>query len=161
MPALVRTHARNTRCQPPRMRTGHRAPLAWTDIAAFKKDAGGNRTHFDRVAAGCLAIQLQRHEHPRQESNLIPDLRTVGCIRHTPRTLVPRRGIEPRLAASKTAVLSSTLAGLLRQNIPTWSRTRTWTFGESYAFHYTIGILANRADGWIRTSMKRFTRPLP
>src|SRR5437762_12436691 len=25
------------------------------------KDAGGNRTHFDRVAAGCLAIQLQRH----------------------------------------------------------------------------------------------------
>ena len=25
------------------------------------RDAGGNRTHFDRVAAGCLAIWLQRH----------------------------------------------------------------------------------------------------
>lgn len=24
------------------------------------KDAGGSRTHFDRVAAGCLAIWLQR-----------------------------------------------------------------------------------------------------
>ena len=25
------------------------------------RDAGGSRTHFDRVAAGCLAIWLQRH----------------------------------------------------------------------------------------------------
>ena len=24
------------------------------------RDAGGNRTHFDRVATGCLAIRLQR-----------------------------------------------------------------------------------------------------
>ena len=27
----------------------------------IQRDAGGNRTHFDRVAAGCLAIWLQRH----------------------------------------------------------------------------------------------------
>src|SRR5439155_770425 len=36
MPALVRIHLRNTHCQLPRLRTGHRAPLALTDIAAFK-----------------------------------------------------------------------------------------------------------------------------
>src|SRR5436190_18506447 len=118
MPSLVRTHLRNARRQLSSLKTGHRAPLAWTDIAAFERDAGGNRTHFDRVAAGCRAIWLQRHKHPRQESNLIPDLRTVGCIRHTPRILVPRRGIEPRLAVLKTAVLSSTLAGLDRQQNP-------------------------------------------
>ena len=26
-----------------------------------RKDAGGSRTHLDRVAAGCLAVWLQRH----------------------------------------------------------------------------------------------------
>src|SRR5579884_967364 len=26
-----------------------------------------------------------RHQFPRQESNLVPDLRTVVCFRHTPR----------------------------------------------------------------------------
>ena len=25
------------------------------------RDAGGSRTHFDRVAAGCRAVWLQRH----------------------------------------------------------------------------------------------------
>ena len=44
-------------------------------------------------------------ECPRQESNLVLDLRTVACvIRHTPRTCylsVPRRGIEPRLTDSE------------------------------------------------------------
>src|SRR5262249_4632883 len=42
---------------------------------------------------------------PRQESNLVRDLRTVACFRHTPRTV----------------------------SIPTWIRTRAQTFGGSDA----------------------------
>src|SRR5438874_11663194 len=41
------------------------------DVATFEcstKDAGGSRTHIDRVAAGCLAIWLQRHEEFRLQS---------------------------------------------------------------------------------------------
>ena len=66
------------------------------------RDAGGNRTHFDRVAAGCLAIWLQRQvsssgvepdprpsqgrvrsatprgqKHPGPDSNRDPDFRRV------------------------------------------------------------------------------------
>jgi hypothetical protein len=49
---------------------------------------------------------------PRQESNLVPDLRRVACASVTPRghlskqdlCRVPHPGIEPGLAASKTAV---------------------------------------------------------
>ena len=56
----VRTHLRNARRQPPHMRTGHRAPLA-RPYHCFRRDAGGSRTHLDRVAAGCRAVWLQRH----------------------------------------------------------------------------------------------------
>src|SRR5438128_839115 len=43
-------------------------------IGSWRRDAGGSRTHFDRVAAGGLAVWLQRRvgEYPRQarqESN--------------------------------------------------------------------------------------------
>lgn len=30
-------------------------------VLVRSRDAGGNRTHFHRVAAGCLAVWLQRH----------------------------------------------------------------------------------------------------
>jgi hypothetical protein len=45
------------------------------------RDAGGSRTHFHRVAAGRLAVWLQRLvvERPRQGSNLVYDLRGVAC----------------------------------------------------------------------------------
>jgi hypothetical protein len=32
------------------------------------KDAGGSRTHFDRVAAGCLTVRHQRRENQRTEN---------------------------------------------------------------------------------------------
>src|SRR5262249_32878736 len=51
-------------------------------------------------------------DRPRQESNLVYDLRRVACLRHTPRT-VPHRGIGPRLAASKAAVLPAHSQGEL------------------------------------------------
>src|SRR6266567_2509795 len=141
MPALVRTHLRNTRRRPPLLRTGPRAPLA-RPHHCFRKDAGGNRTHFDRVAAGCLAVWLQRQV---SSSGVEPDLRpSQGRVRSaTPRGhKAPRRGIEPRLAVSKTAVPSVTPAG--PNIIPTWSRTRTWTLGESNAIRYTIGTFKSR-----------------
>ena len=50
-------------------------------------------------------------KYPRQESNLIPDLRRVVCDPPHPED-IPRRGIEPRPAVSKTAVRSATLAGV-------------------------------------------------
>ena len=96
------------------------------------KDAGGNRTHFDRVAAGCLAVWLQRQEYPRQESNLIPDLRRVVCDPPHP---------EDR-------------------SIPARTRTGIRTLGKSDVVRYTTRT-NKRADGWIRASMRRFTGPLP
>ena len=56
-----------------------------------------------------LAPASQSIKCPRQESNLVFDLRRVACESGTLRgqflVSVPRRGIEPRLAVSKTAVL--------------------------------------------------------
>ena len=95
------------------------------------RDAGGSRTHFHGFADRRLAIWLQRHEHPRQESNLVPGLRRARCVRHTPRTT----------------------------SIPTWSRTRIQTLGPSDVVCYTTGT--RRADDWIRTSMLRLTRAAP
>ena len=47
-------------------------------------------------------------------------------------------------------------------SVPTWSRTRTRALGEPCAIRYTIGTNhLSRADDWICTSMKRFTKPLP
>ena len=117
------------------------------------------------------------------------------AIRHTPRTFefhkAARRGIEPRLAESKSAVRSSTLAGRV---VSSPSRNRTWSghrpqggrFGSCHAIQHTHGpncqypdLESNqdldfrrvpcgplhyrdeRADDWIRTSMNRFTRAVP
>ena len=108
----------------------------------FQKDAGGNRTHFDRIATSCLAVWLQRQI---SWSGVEPDPRpSQGRMRSA--TLrgpkAPRRGIEPRLAVSKTAVPSVTPAG--PNIIPTWSRTRTRALGESNAIRYTIGTIKSR-----------------
>ncbi len=51
------------------------------------------------------------------------------ALPHTPRTVIPRPGVEPEPAASKTAVPSATLAG----NAPARSRTWSTTFGGSRA----------------------------
>ena len=85
------------------------------------REAGGSRTHLDRVAAGCRAVWLQPRiiQCPRQESSLVFDLRGVACKSPTLQGRsyhsAPRRGIEPRLAVPKTAVLSGTPAGLYGQ----------------------------------------------
>ena len=109
-------------------------------------------------------------EYPRQELNLVYDLRTVACDpAHSEETLsvfstpiAPRQGVEPRLAVPKTAVLSITLA---RYQYPAWIRTRIWTFGGSGTaakrwLQFTTPS-GQRADDWICTSIVRFTRPAP
>src|SRR5258705_13325944 len=61
------------------------------------RDAGGSRTHLNRVAAGRLAVWLQRQEGesggdpcPRQELNLVYDLRRIACTSPTLRgRLIP------------------------------------------------------------------------
>ena len=68
----VRTHLRNTSGRPPHWRTGQRAPLA-RPYHCLRRDAGGNRTHLNRVAAGRLAIWLQRQaSSPGVEPGLRP-----------------------------------------------------------------------------------------
>ena len=93
------------------------------------RDAGGSRTHLNRVAAGCLAVWLQRlslcaatifrRSHATQmsspgvEPGLRPSHGRVLIPAHSEDVslTVPRRRIERRLADPKTAVLSGTLAG--------------------------------------------------
>ena len=54
-----------------------RAPLAWP----YQKRRWGSNPLHNRFAGGCLAVWLQRHviQCPRQESNLVLDLRRVAC----------------------------------------------------------------------------------
>ena len=90
-------------------------------------------------------------EYPAEESNLVLQLRRLPCVRHT------RKAIRSRIEERMTAHAS------LRHHVhvPTWTRTRTWTFGGSDAIRYTIGTIIARADDWIRTSINRFTRQAP
>ena len=69
----------------------------------------------------------------------------------------PRRGIEPRLAVSKTAVPSVTPAG---QQYPGLESNQDLDLRRvpCHPLHHRD---KTRADGWIRTSMRRFTGPLP
>ena len=100
----VRTHVRNTRRQPPRERTGRRAPLA-RPYHCFQRGAGGSRTHLKLLCRQlpCRLAPAPRHSvsSPGVEPGLRPSQGRV-LIRHTPRTFLsaPRRGIEPRLADS-------------------------------------------------------------
>src|SRR5439155_25526266 len=97
------------------------------------RDAGGNRTHFDRVAAGCLAIWLQRRalsssgvepdlrpsqgrvpsatprgqKHPGPDSNRDPDLRRVRCCPlHHQDNQEPTAGFAPAWAGLRDRCLS-------------------------------------------------------
>src|SRR5262249_59967840 len=74
--------------------------------------------------------------------------------------LVPRRGIEPRLAVSNTAVL---IRHTRKASVSSPSRNRTWScsFGGCRAIPHTHRLFTQRADDWIRTSINLFTRQAP
>jgi hypothetical protein len=130
-----------------------------------------------------------RDKYPRQESNLVFDLRRVACDpQHSEDMLsikCPAEELNLVRQFRGLPCLSDTPAGQLSRpgigpghHAQQWS----WTFGGSRAIHYTIetqgwelgaGSLtvlfpapssvlpASRADDWIRTSIEQFTKLLP
>jgi hypothetical protein len=89
---------------------------------------------------------------PGIEPGLRPSQSRVrsGTLRGLSLFRIPRRGVEPHPTASNTAMLPSHSRGVAfkksNSNIPTWSRTRTWSFGDSNAILYTIGTTAKHID---------------
>ena len=86
---------------------------------------------FDRLVA------VERWPCPRQELNLVYDLRKVACGSGTLRghfilDRILRPGVEPGLAASKTAVRPPH-SQRSRSSAPARSRTWSTTFGKSCA----------------------------
>ena len=116
-----------------------RADVRHDDRTMQVRDAGGSRTHLNRVAAGRLAVWLQRQERAMSSPGIEPGPRPSQGrmrIRHTPRTSctrIPRPGIGPGLAASKTAVRPTHSRGT--GGTSALARSRTWsaTFGGSRA----------------------------
>ena len=161
--------------------------MAWP-YHCFPRDAGGNRTHLNRVAAGRLAVWLQRHVVSVSSPGVEPGLRPPqGRVRipHTSRTYLPSAPPRNRTSSGSfedcRAVRHTRRANVSTRNrtwirtfggsyaipctietlsVPTWSRTRARALGEPRAIRYTIGT-HTRADDWTCTSIKRFTGPLP
>ena len=126
------------------------------------------------------SVVYSKNKCPRQESNLVYDLRKVACLRHTPRTITSNKHhneeSNPVLQHRRLPCFRHTRRAC-HISIPTGNRTRTWTFGGSNAIRYTIGnqghplaeearghvaaIVLNKADDWVRTSITWFTRPAP
>jgi hypothetical protein len=82
-------------CAPPHSKDNENADKALIQIffgnairiGSRRETQVGVEPTWNRVAAGRLSVWLPRHEqYPRQESNLDYNLRTVACVRHTPRT---------------------------------------------------------------------------
>ena len=119
-------------------------------------DLGSSVWPWDTSYRHSVRSATCRSECPCQESNLVYELRGLACDpAHSKDVLssVPRQGVEPRLAASKTAVRPSHSQGML-SSIPTWTRTRVWTFGGSDAIRCTIGTNALSTPAWTRTRTK-------
>ena len=71
------------------------------------KDAGGSRTHLDRVAAGCLAVWLQRRDGDvlaRSRTWSTTSAKSRANPSHSKDLKFRRLGVEPSLAAPKAAV---------------------------------------------------------
>ena len=134
-----------------------------------------------------------QHEYLARDSNPVLRFRRPPCFHHTRKAKrppaiaaakqrtsvegVPRQGVEPRLAASKTAVLPSHSQGktvpecpdLESNPDPNLRKIRCAPLHHrddrplrnqktTTVVPHTIN---NRADDWIRTSMIRFTRAVP
>ena len=127
MPPRFRSHSRDTPPRSPRGRGGCAAgPTASAacleaigDGHGSPRDAGGSRTHFDRVAAGCLAVWLQRPWSERDvpaRSRTWPSTFARSCASLTLRgregsIAVPPPGAEPGPRPSEGRVPSDTPRG--------------------------------------------------
>ena len=146
------------------------------------RDAGGNRTHFDRVAAGCLAIWLQRRvvsssgvepdlrpsqgrvpsatprgpKHPGPDSNRDPDLRRVRCCPlHHQDNQEPTAGFAPAWAGLRDRCLSvsSHIGKTLPHRVSGGNRTRRLDLHRVLCQPlHHRHHRSPSSPGWIRTS---------
>ena len=124
-------------------------------VACLRRDAGGSRTHFDRVAAGCLAVWLQRLSLlscPRQESNLAFDLRRVACAPTHPEDIFPSTNPRPSPARESNPALRLRRPPCVHhtrkdRSTDAPARNRTWssTSGGSRALRHTPRALFHRS----------------
>ncbi len=137
---------------------------------SFPRDAGGSRTHFYRVAAGRLAVWLQRRSSAEfgfrsAERSCLSPLRipnstfqiseSVPARNRTWSTTFAESRARPshsednqclstpprnRTSSNSFEDCRASITLAGHTSIPTWNRTRTWTLGESRAIRYTIGM---------------------
>lgn len=105
------------------------APVAWQfsskyAASGFRPQASGSRgemenaSHFSPDACGLEpAASFKR---PRQESNLVYDLRTVACLHHTPRTSLCRCDVNRPVMVVMVAA----------RGRPVWSVAKCWATGN-------------------------------
>jgi hypothetical protein len=110
------------------------------------RDAGGSRTHLNRVAAGCRAVWLQRQDFSvlarnRTWSSTFAESR---AIRHTPRTSGCRPFSTP--PRSRTSSCRFEVCRAVRHTCRACpssspSRNRTWSdsFGSCHAIRHNHG----------------------
>ena len=130
-------HSKRRRWESNPLRSGcSRLPCRLAPASVIKCSRQESNLVFDLRKVACESSTLRERliQYPAEESNLARRLRKPSCILHTRRAFCV--------------------------SIPTWTRTRAWTFGESNAIRYTIGTY-QRADDWIRTSMLPLTRRTP
>ncbi len=161
----VRTHERNTRNQPPHRRTGQRAPLAWPHHC-FPRDAGGNRTHLNRVAAGRLAIWLQR-----QVVSVLAGSRTWSSTFAGSRANPPHsEDVSSFSALPRNRTSSGSFEDChARPAHPQGLRCQCLDQESDLDLDLRRVLcdplhhrdVQTRADDWICTSIERFTGPLP
>ncbi len=98
------------------------------------RDAGGSRTHFNRVAAGRLAVRLRRLRDVLARSRTWPSTFAGSCaLPHTPRTFTTPTGSRTRPCGSEGRRVSATPAGTALVRSRTWSATS----GGSRAVRHT------------------------
>ena len=141
------------------VRTGRRAPLA-RPYHCFQRGAGGSRTHLKLLCRQppCRLAPAPSYQCPRQESNLVFDLRTVACKSATLRGRVfVQRPAEESNPVLQFRGLPCDPAHPQGPSVSTRNRTWIWTFGGSYAIRCTIETFS--IPTWSRTRTRALGEP--
>ncbi len=115
-------------------------------------------------AGSRLTVWLQRHviQCPRQESNLVLDLRRVACDPQHSENMyqfsAPPRNRTSSGSFEDCHALPAHPQGV-HSNVSTRARTWIWTFGGSYAIPCTIETFSNSIPTWSRTRSKALGKP--
>ena len=120
-------------------------PWMYSEPAVGRETRGGVEPPSYRVAAGCLAVWLPRQECPRQESNLVHDLRTVVCRPSHSKGDIDKQGrvlVPPDLARHAGLGKEVAVVGV-HDHIEIWGRPE-WAAHVS-AIEGSVGDVAERA----------------